>query len=212
MSHAVGVGQPLPEETVRAMMLIRANTLAKGYSGICLETLQALLNLLNRGVHPVVPAQGSVGASGDLAPLAHMSLVLIGMGEAMYQGKRVNADEALRQSGLAPIVLEAKESLALINGTSLMTAIGCLAADRAQRLVQTADVTAALSLEALHGTPRAFDARLHAVRPPPRAGERAGVRRRLPRGGGRRHYGRRSQRSRERGLEVDRRQCGQAYP
>jgi len=165
MSHAVGVGQPLPEETVRAMMLIRANTLAKGYSGICLETLQALLNLLNHGVHPIVPAQGSVGASGDLAPLAHMSLVLIGMGEAMYQGERMNAAKALRQSGLAPVALEPKESLALINGTSLMTAIGCLAADRAQRLLQTANITAALSLEALQGTPRAFDPRLHAVRP-----------------------------------------------
>jgi histidine ammonia-lyase len=165
MSHAVGVGQPLPEAVVRAMMLIRANTLAKGYSGIRLETLQALLDLLNRGVYPLVPAQGSVGASGDLAPLAHMALVLLGMGEAMHKRQRMTAAEALRQSGIAPIVLEAKEGVALTNGTSLMTAIGCLAADRAWSLIQTADVAAALSLEALNGTPRAFDPRLHAVRP-----------------------------------------------
>jgi len=165
MSHAVGMGQPLPEATVRAMMLIRANTLAKGYSGIRLETLQALLDLLNRGVHPVVPAQGSVGASGDLAPLAHMALVLIGLGEATHQGKRMSALEALHRSGLKAIVLEAKEGVALINGTSLMTAIGCLTINRAWRLIQTADVVAALSLEALKGTSCAFDSRLHAIRP-----------------------------------------------
>jgi len=165
MSHAVGVGQPLSEATVRAMMLIRANTLAKGHSGIRSETLQGLLDLLNRGVHPLVPAQGSVGASGDLAPLAHMGLVLIGMGEAICRGKRMSAAEALQTSGLAPVVLEAKEGVALTNGTSLMTAIGCLAADQAWGLVQTADIAAALSLEALNGTQRAFDPRLHAVRP-----------------------------------------------
>lgn len=167
MSHTVGVGQPLPEATVRAMMLIRANTLAKGYSGVRLEILQALLDLLNRGVHPIVPAQGSVGASGDLAPLAHMAVVLIGLGEAIYRGERLSAAEALRRSGLKPIALEAKEGVALLNGTSLMTAIGCLVCDRAQRLIQTADVAAALSLEALYGTLRAFDARLHALRPHP---------------------------------------------
>jgi len=164
MSHAVGVGKPLSEATVRAMMLIRANTLAKGYSGIRLETLQALVDLLNHGLHPVVPAQGSVGASGDLAPLAHMGLVLIGLGEALYEGKRMSAAEALRQSGLTSMVLEAKEGIALTNGTSLMTAIGCLATDRAWTLIQTADAVAALSLETLNGTPRAFDERLHAVR------------------------------------------------
>ncbi|MBC7231624.1 MAG: histidine ammonia-lyase [Chloroflexi bacterium] len=167
MSHTVGVGPPLPEATVRAMMLVRANALAKGYSGIRLETLQALLDLLNRGVHPVVPAQGSVGASGDLAPLAHMAVVLIGLGEAIYRGERLSAAEALERSGLKPIALEAKEGVALLNGTSLMTAIGCLACDRAWRLLQTADVAAAMSLEALHGTLRAFDARLHALRPHP---------------------------------------------
>jgi histidine ammonia-lyase len=167
MSHAVGVGPALPEATVRAMMVIRANTLAKGYSGVRLETLQALLALLNHGVHPIVPAQGSVGASGDLAPLAHMALVLIGLGEADFRGERMSGAEALRRSGLQPVTLQAKEGVALLNGTSLMTAIGCLAADRAWRLLQTVDVAAALSLEALNGTTHAFDARLHALRPHP---------------------------------------------
>ncbi len=165
MSHAVGVGQPLPQASVRATMLIRANTLAKGYSGIRLETLQALLDLLSQGVHPIVPEQGSVGASGDLAPLAHMALVLIGQGEAIYRGERMSGAEALRRSGLKPVTLAAKEGLALLNGTSVMTAIGSLAADRARTLVQTADIAAALSLEALHGSPSAFDQRLHAARP-----------------------------------------------
>jgi histidine ammonia-lyase len=167
MSHAVGVGPLLPEATVRAMMLIRANTLAKGYSGVSLEMLQALLALLNHGVHPIVPAQGSVGASGDLAPLAHMALLLIGLGEADFRGERMSGAQALRLSGLRPVSLQAKEGVALLNGTSLMTAIGCLAADRAWQLLQTADVAAALSLEALNGTTRAFDARLHALRPHP---------------------------------------------
>lgn len=167
MSHAVGVGEPLSEATVRAMMLIRANALAKGYSGIRVETLQAVLNLLNQGVHPIVPAQGSVGASGDLAPLAHMALVLIGLGEAMYRGQRLDAAEALRLSGLQPITLSAKEGVALVNGTSLMAALACLAVHRATQLIATADVAAALSLEALRGTVCAFDARLHALRPHP---------------------------------------------
>ena len=165
LSHAVGVGQPLPEATVRALMLVRANTLAKGYSGIRLETLQALLDLLNHGVHPVVPAQGSVGASGDLPPLAHMALALIGEGTVSYHGKRMSAGEALSRAGLQPIILQAKEGIALTNGTSLMTAVACRTLRQAGVLLETADVTAALSLEALHGTPRAFDARLHAVRP-----------------------------------------------
>ena len=165
MSHAVGVGAPLSQETVRAMMLIRANTLAKGYSGIRLQTLQGLLELLNRGVHPVVPEQGSVGASGDLAPLAHMALVLIGMGEAFYQGERMSGSQALQHSHLEPIGLEAKEGVALTNGTSLMTAVGCLASHRARTLLETADVAAALTIEALCGTPAALDARLHQARP-----------------------------------------------
>jgi histidine ammonia-lyase len=167
MSHSVGVGPALPENTVRAMMLVRANALAKGHSGIRLETVEALLELLNRGVHPVVPAQGSVGSSGDLAPLAHMALVLIGLGEAVYGGQRMSGAEALRLAGLAPLSLQAKEGVALLNGTSLMTAIGCQALDRAGRLLQGADVAAAMSLEALKGTVLAFDARLHAARPHP---------------------------------------------
>jgi histidine ammonia-lyase len=165
MSHAVGVGEALSEPTVRAMMLIRANTLAKGYSGIRLETLHALLELLNRGVHPIVPEQGSVGASGDLAPLAHMALVLIGEGEATYRGQRMAGAAALQQSGLKPVTLAAKEGVALINGTAVMAAIGCLATERARVMLQTADAAAALSSEALSASLGPFDQRLHAVRP-----------------------------------------------
>jgi histidine ammonia-lyase len=167
MSHAVGVGQPLSEGSVRALMLARANTLAKGHSGIRLETLQTLLDMLNQGVHPVVPSQGSVGASGDLAPLAHVALVLIGLGEATYHGKRTDGLAAMQAAELAPVELEAKEGVALINGTSFMTALGCQTAWRCQNLLQTADIAAALTLEALAGTTRAFDARLHAARPHP---------------------------------------------
>jgi len=168
MSHAVGVGEPLDELTTRAMMLIRANTLAKGHSGIREETLRLLLAMLNRGVHPLVPSQGSLGASGDLAPLAHMGLPLIGLGEAVYQGVRLPGAEALARVGLSPVVLEAKEGLALTNGTTLMTAIGALTTVQAENLACVADLAGCLSLEALHGTPRAFDARIHAARPHPR--------------------------------------------
>ena len=167
MSHAVGVGEPLDERTVRAMMLVRANTLAKGHSGIRLETLETLLAMINHGVHPVIPSQGSVGASGDLAPLAHMSLVLIGMGEAVYRGERLPGAEAMRRAGIPTIELEPKEGLALTNGTALMTAIGALTVHGAERLVEVADIAGALSLEALHGTPRAFDERIHLARPHP---------------------------------------------
>ena len=165
MSHAAGVGDPLDEATVRALMLIRANTLAKGHSGIRLQTIEALLDLINRGVHPVVPAKGSLGASGDLAPLAHMSLVLIGKGEAFYRGERMSGAEALRQAGLAPIQLVAKEGLALINGTAVMAAIGALTTWRAEGLSCVADIAGALSLEALYGVAWAFDERIHTVRP-----------------------------------------------
>jgi len=167
MSHAAGVGAPLPDSTVRALMLVRANTLAKGYSGIRLETLRALLNLINHGVHPVVPAQGSVGASGDLAPLAHMALVLIGLGEAVYRGARMSGHAALLQSGLDAHALEAKEGVSLINGTSFMAAIACETIARCHVLLDSADTAAALSLEALHGSVSPFDSRLHAVRPHP---------------------------------------------
>ncbi len=179
MSHAVGVGEPFDRQVVRALMLIRANTLAKGYSGIRLETLNLLLGMLNRGVHPVIPSQGSLGASGDLAPLAHMSLVLTGEGEAEFQGRVLPGAEALRCAGLKPITLAAKEGLALTNGTAAMCAVGGLAVDKAEQLSCIADVAGCLSLEALYGTPLAFDARIHAVRPHPRQAECARHLRRL---------------------------------
>ncbi len=168
VSHAVGVGDPFDQATTRAIMLIRANTLARGYSGIRLSTLQLLIDMLNAGVHPVIPEKGSLGASGDLAPLAHMSLPLIGEGEAEYQGEILAGAEALRRAGLAPITLAAKEGLALTNGTSVMCAIGVLETVRAERISHTADIAGCLSLEALHGTPLAFDERIHALRPFPR--------------------------------------------
>ncbi|MEW5957122.1 MAG: histidine ammonia-lyase [Chloroflexota bacterium] len=167
-SHAVGVGEPFDRPTSRAVMLIRANTLARGYSGIRPATLQFLLDLLNRGVHPLIPEQGSLGASGDLAPLAHMSLVLLGEGEAEYQGRRLAGAEALRQVSLSPVTLAAKEGLALTNGTAVMSAVGALETYRARRLSRIADIAGCLSLEALHGTPLAFDERLHRLRPYPR--------------------------------------------
>lgn len=168
MSHAVGVGEPFDLRIVRALMLIRANTLAKGHSGVRLETLELLLAMLNRGVHPIIPSQGSLGASGDLAPLAHMSLILIGLGEAQTQGKILPGAEALRQVGLSPTELDAKEGLALTNGTAVMCALGALAVHRAEQLSCVADVAGCLSLEALHGTALAFDERIHALRPHPR--------------------------------------------
>jgi len=167
-SHSAGAGAPFDNAVVRAMMLVRANTLASGYSGIRLQTLQLLLNLIERGVHPLVPRQGSLGASGDLAPLAHMAMVLIGEGRAEVQGKLMSGAEALAAAGLQPVELAAKEGLALTNGTALMAALGCLAVDEAENCAFVADVAGALSLEALHGTTSAFDPRIHAVRPHPR--------------------------------------------
>ncbi|MDK1119418.1 MAG: aromatic amino acid lyase, partial [Anaerolineae bacterium] len=149
MSHAVGTGNPFDLPTTRAIILIRANTLASGYSGIRLITLQLLLELLNRGVHPRIPEKGSLGASGDLAPLAHMGLVLIGEGEAEYQGQLISGKEALQKADLQPVVLAAKEGLALTNGTSVMGALGTLAVHRSERLSNTADAAGCLSLEAL---------------------------------------------------------------
>jgi histidine ammonia-lyase len=168
MSHAVGMGEPFDAPTTRAIMLIRANTLARGHSGIRRETLQLLLDMLNAGVHPVIPAKGSLGASGDLAPLAHMALPLIGEGEAELRGDRLPAAEALRRAGLRPTTLAAKEGLALTNGTAVMCALGVLVTARAERLSQTADIAGCLSLEALNGTDAAFDDRIHRLRPFPR--------------------------------------------
>lgn len=179
MSHAVGVGATLDEPATRAMMTIRANTLAKGHSGIREEALRLLLEMLNRRVHPVVPEIGSLGASGDLAPLAHMALPMIGLGEAIYQGECLLGAEALARAGLAPTTLEAKEGLALTNGTAFMAAVGTLTTLHAESLACAADVAGALSLEALHGTPRAFDPRIHAARPHPRQIECAAFIRRL---------------------------------
>ena len=166
-SHAAGVGDPLGEAETRALLLLRANVLALGFSGVRLETLELLVELLNRRVHPVVPSQGSVGASGDLAPLAHLALPLVGEGECVFEGRRLPGAQALRAAGLAPITLEPKEGLALINGTQLMTAVGGLAVARALRLVRAADVVGALTLDALLGTDVAFDPRIHAARPHP---------------------------------------------
>jgi histidine ammonia-lyase len=179
VSHAVGVGRLLDQPTTRAMMLIRANTLAKGHSGIREETLDLLLEMLNRGIHPLIPEQGSLGASGDLAPLAHMALPLIGEGEVFYKGEKMNGAEALAKAGLKPVTLTAKEGLALTNGTTLMNALGVLVACKAEQLACAADLAGAMSLEALHGTPRAFDARIHAARPHPRQVECAAFMRRL---------------------------------
>lgn len=164
-SHACGLGKPLSEGEVRAMLLLRANVLAKGFSGVRKEVIEMLLSLLNRGIHPVVPEKGSVGASGDLAPLAHLALVLIGEGEAFYHRERMSGGEALRRAGLTPLQLEAKEGLALLNGTQAMTAVASLALYDAQRLVRLADVAGAMSLEALRGTPAAFDPRIQEARP-----------------------------------------------
>lgn len=166
-SHAAGVGVPLPVEVVRAMLLLRANTLALGFSGVRVAVVELLCDMLNAGVHPVVPSRGSVGASGDLAPLAHLALVLIGEGEALAAGGARPGGEALAAAGLTPLVLEAKEGLALLNGTQLMAGIGALAVHDARRLAATADVVGAMSLEALLGTAAAFDATLLAARPHP---------------------------------------------
>ena len=164
-SHAGGVGQPLSVPESRAMVLLRANVLAKGFSGVRPELVELLVAMLNAGVTPVIPEKGSVGASGDLAPLAHLALVTIGEGEAWIAGERLPGGEALRRAGLKPQVLAAKEGLALLNGTQAMNAVGLLALERARRLVRLADVAGAMSLEALRGTPVAFDERIHRARP-----------------------------------------------
>ena len=166
-SHACGIGHPLSEPEVRAMMVLRANVLALGFSGIRFEVIELLCEMLNRRVYPVVPEKGSVGASGDLAPLAHLALNLIGEGEAFLEGKRMASAEPLRRAQLKPVQLEAKEGLALLNGTQAMHAVGGLALLRARRLARLADVAGAMSLEALKGTPAAFDLRLQDARPHP---------------------------------------------
>ncbi len=166
-SHAAGVGPPLPIDAARAAVLLRAHSLATGNSGVRRELIDLLVEMLNRGVTPVIPCQGSVGASGDLAPLAHMGLTLIGEGEASYDGARMPAGDALRRAGLAPLDLSFKEGLSLINGTQVMTGIGALTLVRAQDVCKAADIAAAMSLEAFLGTDAAFDERLNALRKHP---------------------------------------------
>jgi histidine ammonia-lyase len=164
-SHACGVGEPYPDEVVRGAMLLRANALAKGYSGARVETVELLLACLNRGLLPVVPSRGSVGASGDLAPLAHLALPLIGEGEAWVGGERIAGAEALARVGLEPLELRAKEGLSLVNGTQFMAAIGARGLVRAWRLVRAADIACALSLEALRGSRTSFLPQVHKLRP-----------------------------------------------
>lgn len=166
-SHSAGVGDPLPDEVVRAMMLLRAHALARGFSGIREEPVALLLAMLNRKLHPVIPSQGSVGASGDLAPLAHLALAVIGEGEVRADEAVRPASEALAAAGLRPVVLAAKEGMALINGTQLMSACGALALYDARSLAVCADIAGAMTCEALHALPDAFDAPLHAARPHP---------------------------------------------
>src|SRR5213596_1632722 len=166
-SHACGIGNRLSEPEVRAMMLLRANVLALGLSGVRCEVIELLCEMLNRRIYPVVPEKGSVGASGDLAPLAHLALSLVGEGEALFEGRRMSSAEALRRARLTPLELEAKEGLALLNGTQGMHAVGGLALLRGQRLARVADIAGAMSLEALRGTPAAFDSRLQDARPHP---------------------------------------------
>jgi len=160
-SHAVGVGEPLGEDVVRAIMLLRANALAKGYSGVRAELITFLLEMINRDVLPMIPCRGSVGASGDLAPLAHLALVIMGEGECMRGGARVAAEEALREAGLAPMTLQPKEGLALINGTQLMAALGCLVVKDAEILLKNALIAGAMSFEGGEHAPPAGRQRDH---------------------------------------------------
>lgn len=166
-SHACGVGAPLTEHETRAMLVLRANAIAKGLSGVRPILAETLFAMLNHGVHPVIPCQGSVGASGDLAPLAHLAQVAIGEGEAIFQGSKMAGGEAMRRAGITPLALDAKEGLALLNGTQGMLALLALGLREAEVAVDTADVATALSLDALRGSPAAFDARIAQARPYP---------------------------------------------
>ncbi|CUS98121.1 Aromatic amino acid lyase, partial [Candidatus Kryptonium thompsonii] len=173
-SHSAGAGEALPPEVVRAMMLLRANALAKGYSGVRVETVEMLINFLNHYITPIIPSQGSVGSSGDLVQLAHLALAMMGEGD-VWVGKdvdpsnlkRMKSTTALKKFGLKPLKLSAKEGLALINGTQMMTAYACLIVKQAKELRKIADIAASLSIEALKGTDRAFDERIHKLRPYP---------------------------------------------
>jgi len=167
LSHSAGVGAHFDQETTRAIMALRAHGLAKGYSGVRPETLQLLVEMINKGVYPVIPQRGSVGASGDLAPLAHMGLVLIGEGEAFYKGERLSGREAMGRAGLTTLQLEEAEGLALINGTQVMTAVGALVVHEAVQLMKAADIAAGMSLEVLMGSNTQLNPKIHTVRPHP---------------------------------------------
>jgi len=166
-SHSVGIGPYFDEKTTRAIMLLRAHVMAMGYSGIRIEVLKTLVEMINRGVHPLIPEQGSVGASGDLAPLAHLASVLMGEGEARFQGKIMSGKKAMTKAGIPTLTLKAKEGLALINGTQVMTAVGLLALLRAEQLCKVADIAGACTLDALKGSFRVFDLDIDRVRPHP---------------------------------------------
>jgi histidine ammonia-lyase len=167
VTHAVCVGEPFAPDVVRAMMAIRINTLMRGHSGIRPAVLQAMTDMLNAGIVPVVPRKGSVGASGDLAPLSHLAIVLLGGGEAFYDGERITGADALQRAGLTPVKLSHKEGLALNNGTAQMLATAVLAIERLEELLDTADLAASMTLDAFAGRLRAFDPHVHALRPHP---------------------------------------------
>ena len=167
MSHAAGVGNYLDEETTKAILILRMNDLAKGHAGIKLETLKTLVEMYNKGIYPLIPEKGSRGASGDLAPLAHMALVLIGHGQAIYKGKMITGDRAMKEAGITFVDLDAGEGLALINGTQVMTGIGALTIYNALNLLKTADIAAAMSLEVLLASNIELDKKIHDVRPHP---------------------------------------------
>ena len=164
-SHSTGVGNPFSKEIVRGIILLRANALAKGYSGVRLQLIEMLLSLLNNDIYPYIPSQGSVGASGDLAPLSHLALVLIGEGECLKNGKRINSIDVFNNHNLTPLKLFPKEGLALINGTQVMTSIACKVIYDSEIMMKNAQIASGMSLEALKGTSKAFDAKIHAVRP-----------------------------------------------
>lgn len=165
LSHACGMGEPYAEDVVRAIMLLRINTLSRGYSGISLNTLQQMVDYLNKGIIPVVPTQGSVGASGDLCPLSHIAITLIGHGDVFYKGERMHVTEALKKEGMMPVQLQPKEGLALNNGTTVMNAVAALCVADADIMMKNADIAASMSAEALHAVPYAFDKRTHELRP-----------------------------------------------
>lgn len=164
ISHTCAMGNPYPRHYVRAAMLLRCNALARGNSGIRLETLQTLIDMLNKGIHPVIPEKGSLGASGDLAPLSHIALALIGEGKVEYKGETVDAKDAMKQAGITPVVLAAKEGLALNNGTQMMTAVGVNVLWDALQLQKVADIACALTGEALHAIKKAYDHKVHDLR------------------------------------------------